>query len=117
MERRRGSRRRYWQAGAGGAAPGAELPPARVPALRAALLQQPHDEELWLQYIEYQQEWGVRGGELEAANEACAAFSSPRLREAQHRARTVHLTAEQLRAALRDDIAAGRYRPLFTVTR
>ncbi|XP_063381918.1 uncharacterized protein LOC134668368 [Cydia fagiglandana] len=67
--------RRYWQAkddGGGGEGPQAEGEGERGAALRRALVDNPGDVELWLQYIDYQ-EW-VHGAEAaRAASEAAAA--------------------------------------------
>lgn len=104
-ERKRAARRRYWQSGA----PPPRAEPGdvgmRAAALRAALAADPADEELWLRYVDFQEEWGARGAELDAAREAAAACDSWRVRDALHRARERHLPPEQLRVALRDELA------------
>ncbi|KAI8422023.1 hypothetical protein MSG28_009924 [Choristoneura fumiferana] len=91
--------------GAGGAG-GAEG--ERAAALRRALAARPADEDLWLQYIDYQEWMSGSGAALAAAEEGAARLPrAGRLAARRLRALQAHAGPHRALAALRDMLAAG----------
>ncbi|CAH1636262.1 unnamed protein product [Spodoptera littoralis] len=102
--------RRYYSAGAGSGASSADALPdeelaERTRAYRDMLADNPTDESLWLQFIEFQEL--TRGAEagLAAAESAARATRSPRVRAALHRARALALSPLRRLDMLRRELA------------